>query len=80
MTSKFYFAEDGNYGSATNIVITDASLWTDEMFNLVDEAGHSYRFELAKHFQGEPHSMALDGDEMRCEVCTLTVEDLEFKD
>lgn len=42
-----YFATDGNYGDATDIVIVDTAEWTDDDFQLIEDASDSERAEIA---------------------------------
>jgi len=42
-----YFAHDGNYGSASAVVIVDVSKWTDDDWTEIDEALDDERVELA---------------------------------
>jgi len=42
-----YFAQDGNYGDASNLVIVDTTKWTEEEWASVEEASDSFRFVRA---------------------------------
>lgn len=42
-----YFATDGNYGDATDIVIVDTTEWTEDDFQLIEDASDSERAEIA---------------------------------
>lgn len=57
MEQQYYFAEDGNYGDATNIVIVDTTEWTEEDWNEVEEAPDYERVDIArsisKKYRGE---------------------------
>ena len=43
-----YFAADGNYGEADELVIVDTTLWSEEDWNEIEEASDSYRPDIAK--------------------------------
>lgn len=42
-----YFAADGNYGSAENLVIVDTSKWGFAEWTLIEQAGDGYRSIVA---------------------------------
>lgn len=42
-----YFGKDGNYGDAENIVIVDTSDWTEDDWQMIDEAGDTDRASVA---------------------------------
>ena len=44
---KHYFAIDGNYGQADDIVILDTSMWTEDDFMEVDDELDYYRPQKA---------------------------------
>lgn len=46
-----YFAKDGNFGDATDLVILDTSLWGSKDFEILDEAGDDDRAQTAKSIQ-----------------------------
>lgn len=43
----YYFAQDGNYGDATNIVLVDTTNWTEDDWQLVEDTHDSERADLA---------------------------------
>jgi len=43
-----YFAADGNYGEADELVVVDTTLWSDEDWNEIEEASDSDRPDIAK--------------------------------
>ena len=45
---EHYFAEDGNYGDATNLVVINTDLFTDEDWLSISEELDSYRSHYAK--------------------------------
>ena len=42
-----YFASDGNYGSAEDLLVIDTSQWTEEYWQLIDETPDNYRMMVA---------------------------------
>ena len=48
---KTYFALDGNYGDATDIVIIDTEKLTELDWNGIEEELDYYRAELAKEIE-----------------------------
>lgn len=48
MAQPAYFAADGNYGDASDILIVDTENWTNDDWADMDEARDSDRLELAK--------------------------------
>jgi hypothetical protein len=45
---KHYFATDGNYGDAEDILVIDSDLFTNEDWINISEELDSYRIDLAK--------------------------------
>jgi hypothetical protein len=45
---KHYFATDGNYGDAKDILIANTSKWTEKDFNKISEATDSDRIKIAR--------------------------------
>ena len=43
-----YFATDGNYGDATDILIADTSSWTRTEWDAIEEATGNDRVEIAR--------------------------------
>jgi hypothetical protein len=79
--SKTYFAEDGSYGDAKDLVLTDTSSWTELMWSAIDDAGDSERRELAEHFVAGEHQFNttdwdFDGNHKVCDTCELRIEGL----
>lgn len=76
-----YFAEDGSYGDATDLVLTDTSSWTSSMWDVVENSTDSQRQQLAEHFVlGEHHFDTIeddfDGNHKVCDTCRLPIESL----
>ena len=46
-----YFAQDGNYGDATDLVIIDTSNWESLDYRILDEAGDDDRAKTAQLIQ-----------------------------
>lgn len=46
--SKAYFATDGSYGSADDLVVLDVSNWTEDDWRDVDDAGDNDRIDVAR--------------------------------
>lgn len=44
-----YFAEDGSYGDASNLEVIDTSDWTEEEWEMVEEASDSNRSYVAAY-------------------------------
>lgn len=74
--SNTYFATDGSYGSASKIVLTDTSSWTDAMWELIDLSTDSDRRAVAQHFADNDHEFLIDEIEgverTHCAVCELS--------
>lgn len=49
-----YFAEDGSFGSASQIVVIDTSAWTEHDWELIDNASDAERVYVAREI-GERH-------------------------
>lgn len=48
MSNLYYFAADGSYGQwDTMSILADVSEWTDEDWQLIEEAGDSFRASVA---------------------------------
>lgn len=45
---KHYFATDGNYGDAEDLVVIDSDLFTEDDWTAIGEELDYYRIELAK--------------------------------
>jgi hypothetical protein len=41
--SYTYFAEDGNYGDASGLVIVDTSDWTEEQWQMIEGTSDGFR-------------------------------------
>lgn len=80
--ATFYFAEDGNWGSASDLILIDEDdyKFTDAMWELISDSGDNSRLSIVEHFKG-----VADGDEEHvwidhtdnptakiCGVCELT--------
>jgi len=46
--SKHYFAEDGNFGSAKNLVVVDTTEWKDRDWLAIENASDSERVARVK--------------------------------
>lgn len=51
--SKTYFATDGSYGDAKDLIVLDTSSWDDETWDIVRQLVDSDRYTFAeeKHFE-----------------------------
>lgn len=74
----YYFADDGNWGDASGLVIIDENdyTFTNEMWELISDAGDRSRMEYVQHFKdvadgSEEHDWT---DSVECAVCNLTKE------
>lgn len=47
--SNTFFSIDGSYGSGTDILVVDTSSWTEDDWNLIEEASDSERLEVARN-------------------------------
>jgi len=48
MSNLYYFAIDGSYGQwASGSLLADVSEWTDEDWQMIEEAGDSFRAAVA---------------------------------
>lgn len=76
--TQMYFATDGSYGSASDIVVCDTSKWTETMLQAIEEAGDWNRAGLAWHFSsGSKHEFVDTPDgNLVCQICVLTPNDL----
>lgn len=43
---ELYFAEDGNWGNAENILIVDIDEWTQETLDYVEDSSDFYRHSI----------------------------------
>lgn len=51
---KHYFATDGNYGSADNLVIVDTDDWTEDEWSVIDQSPENDRAKIAQQLsQGQ---------------------------
>ncbi len=53
---EHYFAQDGSYGNAENIVLIHTDDWTDDDFNTVIDAHENDRLETAKRVALSKHT------------------------
>jgi len=51
--SDYYFAQDGNWGSAEEILLVDTTNWTEEDWQLIDDATDSERGQIAQRLSEE---------------------------
>ena len=47
MSNLAYFAEDGNFGNASNLAIVDVSQWTEEDWERIEMASDYQRSMMA---------------------------------
>ena len=45
---QHYFAQDGNYGDATELIIVDTTNWTEDDWLLIEDATDSERADMAE--------------------------------
>lgn len=45
--SLHYFTRDGSYGDGEDLVVVDTNTWTDEMWELIENASDSMRIVIA---------------------------------
>jgi hypothetical protein len=73
--TRLFFAEDGSYGDASEMLIVDLDdrRWSDERLTALSEASDSHRIDVAYHFVNID-----DGDEEHfpdeddvCRLCGL---------
>lgn len=61
-----YFAADGNYGDAEDILIVDTSAWSDEEVDAVSMATDSNRLDVARqiaaNYADNPAQLRIDLD------------------
>lgn len=50
---QHYFAQDGNYGDATELIIVDTDKWTEDDWLLIEDAHDSERADLAERIANE---------------------------
>lgn len=43
----YYFAQDGNFGDATELTMVDTTNWTEEDWDLIEDCHDSERADLA---------------------------------
>jgi len=49
-----YFATDGNYGNAENLVIIDTTDWTEDEWDIIDQSPENDRTKIAQQLsQGQ---------------------------
>ncbi len=56
-----YFAEDGNYGDASNLEVLDTSNWTQDEWQEVEEASDSTRVYIAAYIANKAKDVVKDG-------------------
>ena len=63
-----YFAADGNYGSAEDILIVDTSTWSDDEIEAVSMATDSNRLsvatQIAENYAENPAQLRIDLDQV----------------
>ena len=55
----YYFAEDGNFGSAEGLAIFDTTNWTEDDWMEIEQAGDHARVQVAREIA--EHHITLDG-------------------
>ncbi len=49
-----YFATDGNYGNAENLIIIDTTDWTEDEWDIIDQSPENDRTKIAQQLsQGQ---------------------------
>jgi len=51
--TKFYFAEDGNYGDAENLLVVDGTMFTEAEWEEIETAHDGDRIEIVLEMLGE---------------------------
>jgi len=51
--ADYYFAQDGNWGSAEEILLVDTTNWTEEDWELIEDATDSERGQIAQRLSEE---------------------------
>jgi hypothetical protein len=80
--TKFYFAEDGSYGDAANMVILEDPKFTPVMWQVLEEEHESTRADMAWHLDSHSNDTFQvfkpnhEGDPT-CVVCFLTIDELK---
>lgn len=75
---SMYFAEDGNYGGAANLLIIEDDeweAWTPEMQEAVEVCPDSVRLGVVQHFSEGVH-FRIEDDDRECYECGLVFEDI----
>lgn len=47
---KAYFATDGSYGNAKNIIIVDTKDWNDDVWDLINQMRDDQRYRFVKKY------------------------------
>ena len=78
--ATFYFAEDGNWGDATDLILIDEDdyKFTDAMWDCISESGDNSRMEIVQHFIDVANDVAEhDWDGLAtCTICELNGKQL----
>lgn len=53
ITMEHYFAQDGIYGDATDLVLVDTTNWTEDDWLLIEDAQDYERADLAQRISDE---------------------------
>lgn len=70
--TKFYFAEDGNWGDANGLSIVDTDNLDDHFIEQVDHIREYYRAEWADWFTRNNHAFKDNGEDYGiCVYCEL---------
>jgi hypothetical protein len=50
---NYYFATDGNYGDATELIIVDTTNWSESDWQLIEDSHDSERSDVAQRISEE---------------------------
>ena len=51
--SKTYFAQDGKYGDAENLIVIDTTDWTEDEWSMIQYSPIDERFRIASELEQE---------------------------
>ena len=54
--TKYYFADDGNYGDAENLLVVDGAMFSAAEWEEIETAHDSERLEIVLEMIGERHA------------------------
>jgi hypothetical protein len=67
--TKYYFAEDGNFGDANDILLVDDENLDVHFWEGLDWSADSDRLTFAKWFAGNNHKTDSKGTQTSCSLC-----------